>query len=255
MRTVEELWLDFTQTRSPKTKQLLVDHYRYLLKEHAEKLARKLNGKVDKGDLEQDGVFGLMDAIDAFDLTKKVKFKTFSAMRIKGSMLDAIRDWDWTPRLSRDRYKKLRAAVDTLTVELGRKPNYSELADRLKITREILKRWLSDLPKNMKQFSQYTTDKYTEHQDGGQEHLNGAVDLTVNKIKDPADIVAERDYKEYIQKGLDARERLVTSMLMDNMKLIDAAKAIGMSGPAVTSVRNNVYAKLQDRGIGTYLHC
>ncbi len=78
------------------------------------------------------GVFGLVDAIDSFDLERGVKFETYCAPRIRGAILDELRSLDWVPRLVRSRAAKLEEANRTLEVELGRTPYEDELAKRLK---------------------------------------------------------------------------------------------------------------------------
>ena len=80
------------------------------------------------------GIFGLMDAINAFDLDRGVKFETYCAPRIRGAILDELRSMDWVPRLVRSRAHKLDTAAKSLEAELGRSPTNDEIAHRLKVS-------------------------------------------------------------------------------------------------------------------------
>jgi len=77
------------------------------------------------------GVFGLMDAIDAFDLERGVKFETYCVPRIRGAMLDELRTMDWVPRLVRSKHSKLEEVRKAAEAELGRPPRPDEMATRL----------------------------------------------------------------------------------------------------------------------------
>src|SRR5438105_15345984 len=77
-----------------------------------------------------------MDAIDAFDLNRGVKFETYCVPRIRGAMLDELRTMDWVPRLVRSKASKMEEARKTLEAELGRPPNADEMSTRLGVTPE-----------------------------------------------------------------------------------------------------------------------
>src|SRR6266581_2778893 len=94
----------------------------------------RLPDGVDLDDLISAGIFGLMDAIEAFDLDRGVKFETYCVPRIRGAMLDELRSMDWVPRLVRSRAHKLDSASKQLEVELGRSPTNEEVAKRLKVS-------------------------------------------------------------------------------------------------------------------------
>jgi RNA polymerase sigma factor FliA len=102
---------------------MLMENYLHLVKYTAERIWVKLPDKVDLDDLIQAGIFGLMDAIDAFDPGRGVKFETYCAPRIRGSILDELRSMDWVPRLVRARAHQLDRARQTLEAHLGRMPD------------------------------------------------------------------------------------------------------------------------------------
>ena len=89
----------------------LVEMYLPLVKYNGERIWARLPEGVELDDLISAGVFGLMDAIDAFDLSRGVKFETYCVPRIRGAMLDELRTMDWVPRLVRSKASKLNEAV------------------------------------------------------------------------------------------------------------------------------------------------
>ena len=100
-----------------------MENYLHLVRYNAERIHVKLPDEVELDDLMSAGIFGLMDAINAFDLERGVKFETYCAPRIRGAILDELRSMDWVPRLVRSRAHKLDGANKQLEVELGRSPD------------------------------------------------------------------------------------------------------------------------------------
>ena len=100
-----------------------MENYLHLVRYNAERIHVKLPDEVELDDLMSAGIFGLMDAIAAFDLERGVKFETYCAPRIRGAILDELRSMDWVPRLVRCRAHKLDSASKQLEVELGRSPD------------------------------------------------------------------------------------------------------------------------------------
>ena len=95
---VTELWREFKEHPTTDMRNHLVERYLPLVKYNAERIWQRLPEGVDLDDLISAGVFGLMDAIDAFDLTRGVKFETYCVPRIRGAMLDELRTMDWVPQ-------------------------------------------------------------------------------------------------------------------------------------------------------------
>src|ERR1700742_4453936 len=132
---IQELWLKFkADPENQELRNRLVEQYLPLVKYNGERIWARLPEGVELDDLVSAGIFGLMDAIDAFDLTRGVKFETYCVPRIRGAMLDELRTMDWVPRLVRSKASKLNEAVKTLETRLGRAPSEHELAEQLAIS-------------------------------------------------------------------------------------------------------------------------
>src|SRR5689334_432883 len=133
---IQQVWRDYRARASVELRNQLVELYLPLVKYNAERIWARLPEGVDLDDLISAGVFGLMDAIDAFDLDRGVKFETYCVPRIRGAMLDELRTMDWVPRLVRSKASKLEDARKQLEAELGRPPRADELAVRLGVSLE-----------------------------------------------------------------------------------------------------------------------
>ena len=141
---IEEVWKRFHKAHSDESRNSLLEYYASIVKYTAERLHSKLPDKVEVDDLISAGNFGLMDAIDAFDPERGVKFETYCAPRIRGSILDELRSMDWVPRLVRARAHQLTKATQALEVHLGRKPTEQETAQELDMKMEEFDRLQRD---------------------------------------------------------------------------------------------------------------
>ncbi|MBZ0172505.1 MAG: sigma-70 family RNA polymerase sigma factor, partial [Phycisphaerales bacterium] len=118
---VEAVWREYQASASEAIRNFLVEKYLHLVRYNAERIYARLPDEVDIEDLMSVGLFGLMDAIDKYDLSREVKFETFCAPRISGAILDELRSMDWVPRLVRHRSSRVEQARQQIEKELGRK--------------------------------------------------------------------------------------------------------------------------------------
>ncbi len=135
---VEQLWIEFkADITNQELRNRLVEIYLPLVKYNGERIWARLPEGVELDDLISAGVFGLMDAIDAFDLSRGVKFETYCVPRIRGAMLDELRTMDWVPRLVRSKASKLNEAIKNARGP-ARPPAHRDRAGR--------SRWTSPCP-------------------------------------------------------------------------------------------------------------
>jgi RNA polymerase sigma factor for flagellar operon FliA len=141
----QELWKKYSETRDQSIKEQLIIEYADLVKYVAGRLSIYFGSNVEYDDLVGYGVFGLIDAIDKFDLSKKVKFETYASLRIRGAIIDSIREQDWAPRSLRKKGKELERAYSELENQLGHSASDQEIADKLGITIEELNKLLQEV--------------------------------------------------------------------------------------------------------------
>jgi len=130
----QELWQQYIETRDPAIKEKLILEYSHIIKYVAGRLSIYFGSNVDYDDLVGYGVFGLIDAIEKFDITKGVKFETYASLRIRGAIIDSIRELDWVPRSLRQKNKELERVYAEVENNLGHSATDQEIADKLHIS-------------------------------------------------------------------------------------------------------------------------
>lgn len=130
----------YTIAGAALSREEVIHKYLHLVKYVAGRISMHLPSSVDINDLINDGVFGLMDAIEKYDGSRAVKFETYAVTRINGAILDALRALDWVPRTVRHHARELERTFEELEMEYGRAPTNEELAERLDVSLEELDR-------------------------------------------------------------------------------------------------------------------
>ena len=140
-----ELWKQYSDTKSPAIKEKLIVEYSNIVKYIAGRLSIYFGSNVEYDDLIGYGIFGLIDAIEKFDLKKCVKFETYASLRIRGAIIDSIRELDWVPRSLRQKNKELEKAYSELENKLGHSATDKEVAERLGISIQELNKLLGEV--------------------------------------------------------------------------------------------------------------
>ena len=135
---VASLWQRYAVDKDVELRNQLAEYYLPLVKITAGRLAISLPPQVDRDDLLSSGFFGLLDAIDRYDLQRSNKFETYASVRVRGAMLDYLRAKDWVPVSTRQKIRKYEQAVCALEHSLGRSATDAELAEQLGISRDEL---------------------------------------------------------------------------------------------------------------------
>lgn len=116
------------------TRDEIVHKYLHLVKYVAGRISVNLPPNVELNDLINDGILGLIDAIEKYDDSRGVKFETYAITRINGAILDALRSLDWVPRAVRQKARELERIYQELEAVYGRAPSNEEVAQRLGIS-------------------------------------------------------------------------------------------------------------------------
>jgi RNA polymerase sigma factor for flagellar operon FliA len=138
------LWAQYKRTGDAGLREQLILQYAPLVRYVAGRVGVGLPASVEQGDLVSYGVFGLIDAIDKYDLDRAIKFETYAINRIRGAIIDELRSIDWIPRSVRTKARDVERAIAVLEARLQRTPSEAEIADELGL----------DVPELRKVFSQ-----------------------------------------------------------------------------------------------------
>jgi len=239
--SIDEVWEQFHKTHDDYFRNLLMEHYRDLVRYCAERLHSKLPDKVDLDDLISAGIFGLMDAIDAYDPARGVKFETYCSPRIKGSILDELRSMDWVPRLVRARAHQLAKARHSLEVHLGRKPIDKEIAEELDMDMEEFNR----LQRDANAVSLVSLD--TKYNDNDSEKDVREIDVVKDvKSQDPVTEAQKRDLRNLLTKGLTRAERLIIVLYYyEEMTMKEIGATLDLSESRVSQMHSSIVARLK----------
>ncbi|MCR5355376.1 MAG: sigma-70 family RNA polymerase sigma factor, partial [Lachnospiraceae bacterium] len=147
MKTVDKdkLWDSYRKKPTPELREQIIIEYAPLVKVVAGRLSMYLGKNVEYDDLCSYGIFGLIDAIDKYELAKDVKFETYASFRIRGSILDQIRKMDWIPRTVRQKQKQIDEAIKNIEMRTGKTASDEEIAEELGLSGDELLDWQSQL--------------------------------------------------------------------------------------------------------------
>lgn len=240
-RPIVEVWKEYKKTGSEEIRNFFLTKYLPLVKYNAERVHTKLPDEVDVDDLMSAGIFGLMDAIDAFDLSRGVKFETYCAPRIRGAILDELRAMDWVPRLVRSRSSKMNEARKTLEATLGRKPTDDELAAQMQVDQDEYKK----IQRDSYAVGVTSLDKKWYETDSSKDVRE--IDVVKDpKQSSPLSDVQRADLKDLITKGLGRAERLILILYYyEEMTMKEIGLTLDLSESRVSQMHSSILARLK----------
>ncbi len=241
---IQAVWVEFKKDQTnQELRNRLIENYFPLVRFNAERVWAKLPDGVDLNDLISAGVFGLMDAIEAFDMERGVKFETYCVPRIRGAMLDELRTMDWVPRLVRSKASKLEAARKELEAAHGRPPTDIELAHKMELSLDDFDKLKSEasavsLVSLNKKW--YETDSYKDVRE-----IDVVEDL---KGEDPTLGIQKRDVMKLVTKGLNRNERLIIILYYyEELTMKEIGQTLGLSESRVSQMHSSIVARLKDQ--------
>ncbi len=242
----EKLWDEYRQKPTQALREQLIIEYSQLVNLVAGRLSMYLGHNVEYDDLVSYGIFGLIDAIDKFDLTKNVKFETYASLRIRGAILDQIRKMDWIPRTVRQRQKKMDDAIKQIEMRTGKTATDEELAKELGLTEDELGNWQSQLKVT-------NLVSLNEFEESGTEP---AIDHRHAHFSQPEDVVAEDELKKTLIESLDLlteKERKVIELYYyEEMTLKEISKILEVSESRVSQLHTKALVKMR-KTMGSYM--
>ncbi len=238
---IADVWMRYQQTREEGIRNFLMEKFLPLVRYNAERIYTRLPDEVDIEDLMSAGIFGLMDAIDAFDLERKVKFETYCAPRIRGAILDELRSMDWVPRLVRSRSAKVEQAKQEIEKRTGRPATENEVAEILNVSGEEFDK----LNRDGKAVATRSLTQRCFSSDGGRDVREIDVIRDENQTN-PVGELQRRDLRELMTKGLSRAERLIVVLYYyEGMTMKEIGATLDLSESRVSQMHSSILLRLR----------
>jgi RNA polymerase sigma factor for flagellar operon FliA len=238
---IMDVWREYQNSGSDELRNHLIQHYQEIVRYTAERMHMRLPGEVDVEDLMSAGLFGLMDAINAFDLERGVKFETYCAQRIRGAIFDELRAMDWVPRLVRSRTAKVDRARKSLEMELGRKPTEDEISERMQVGKSEFEK----LSKDSKPVGVVSLNRKWCETDSSKDIREIDV-IHDKKQENPLSELQKQDLKLLITKGLSRAERLIVVLYYyEEMTMKEIGTTLDLSESRVSQMHSSILARLK----------
>lgn len=237
-----ELWKQYSETKSPAIREKLIVEYSPLVKYVAGRLSIYFGSHVEYDDLVSFGVFGLIDAIDKFDISKGVKFETYASLRIRGSIIDSIREMDWVPRSLRQKSKEIEKVYFEVENELGHAASDKEIADKLGISVEDFTKLLNEVNVS----TMMSLDEFLE-----QNYEIGVESNNVLKDGIPENYIEVTELKEILADAINKlpdKEKMVVSFYYyEELTLKEISAIMGVSESRVSQLHTKAILRLRGK--------
>lgn len=209
----------------------------------AARIRERLPQHVEMEDLVSAGVIGLLEANRTFDASKNAQFKTFAKFRIRGAILDSLREIDWGSRLLRRRGREIADATAKLEAKLGRHPVEAEIAEEMQLDVDYLRRIVAQID--------------SLHVAGQQVATSGEDSETMDIIEsapnlddpDPFDLCLQGEMQSHLAEAiakLSEREQLILSLYYrEELTMKEIAKVVGVALSRVSQIRQEAMVKLR----------
>lgn len=233
------LWKDYKEKKDPKAREKLIEEYVDIVKIVAGRLSIQYGGHVEYEDLVSYGIFGLIDALEKFDLAKEVKFRTYAQIRVRGAIIDQLRNLDWIPRSIRQKSKKLESAYSHLEEKFKRHATEAEVADYMEISKEELQNLLTQI----NSFNLVSLEEKLEE--------GTTFDMPKREEEVPENIYIERETFEVLRRRIedlpDREKQIISLYYYDELTYKEIGEIIGISESRVSQIHSKAIIRLKNQ--------
>jgi RNA polymerase sigma factor for flagellar operon FliA len=216
----------------------------YIVKIIASKLHARIPGGIELEDLVHTGILGLIDAVKRYDPSRGTRFATYASLRIRGAMLDELRNLDWASRSLRQKIKEIENAFESLEIKLGRPPSEEEVAESLNMSLPEFYKFLNESRGVGIGVFRMPADDEANYTD--EEMLSYYLE---ENSSSPALIMEKNEMKEMISRfirQLPHKEQLVLSMYyLDDLNLKEVGKVLNLTESRISQIRTAAILRLR----------
>jgi RNA polymerase sigma factor for flagellar operon FliA len=242
---LEVYWRRFKETGDKAAREGLIIHFSPLVKFVAGRVGAGLPRSVEQADLISYGMFGLIDAIDKFDLERGFKFETYAVQRIKGAILDELRALDWVPRSVRARAREIQRSLDELEHRLKRSATEEELAEHMGMPLDALQTRLGEIAS----LGFVALDELLDPGERGSATLGDL--LSDPKSMDPGGSFEKQETRYFLTDAISRladRERLVVTLYYyEGLTLAEIGGVLGVTESRICQIHTKAVMSLRNR--------
>ncbi|MEK3786613.1 MULTISPECIES: FliA/WhiG family RNA polymerase sigma factor [Paenibacillus] len=236
-----ELWEQWKEHGEVEAKKQLIENYLPIVDYVSGRLAVGLPKNVSKDDLASNGVMGLIDAIEKFDYERGLQFETYASWRVRGAILDGLRQGDWVPRSVREKAKRIEDAYQHLEQRYLRSVSDEEMSNYLDISEKEFNTMLQEVA-----VMSICSLEDPIREEESETRLSLLVD---EKAKNPDHKVNEFYLKEALVQGIDKlteKERTVVSLLYyEDLSLSEIAEVMSLSPSRISQLHSKAILRLR----------
>lgn len=241
---VNALWAEYGSTRGREVRERLVLSYLDLVKYIVGRMPQATIPGVDYDDLLGYGVVGLIDAVERFDLSRGVKFETYAMTRIRGAIIDHLRNMDWVPRSVRQKARQIQQAIGSVESRLDRQATDRDIAEELGIDIDTFDRWTWEISRG----AYLSLDELI----AVDEAHNAATLLDFvsdDASPDPEMVMEVEELQNALAAAIDAlpeRDRMVISLYYyDELTVKEIAVILGVSESRVSQLHTRAMMRIR----------
>ena len=240
-----QLWTEYCNDKSKSNvKEKLLLHYVPLVRIITGRMMISLPNHISMDDLISDGLVGLINAIDKFDIEKKVKFETYANIKIRGAILDGLRELDWMPRGLREKSTVLENATRAAEAKSGRAPTDQEIASELNITMDDYLSMLNDV----KVVSLLSLDSTLDYSEGTKRLIDYIEDKNAKKPDEMIERAELRTILVYSIKELKEIEKNVVALYYyEQLTLKEIGEVLSVSESRVSQIHTKIIILLRNK--------
>lgn len=242
-----KLWQEYQKNKDYKIKEQIINKYANLVKIVAGRLNIYTSSQIEYEDLISYGIFGLIDAIDKFDIEKGYKFETYASLRIRGEIIDNIRKLDWVPRALRQKNKVIENAIKEYEMQYGKEPDAKELSNKLDMPLDEINK----LIKNASLYNLISLDGYLE-----QSHEKVNDGLIIKETDMPEQILEKNEQKNEMKNCINSltkkQQQVITLYYYEELTLKEISKIMGVSESRISQIHSNCMKILKNKLKNSY---
>ncbi|VEF48384.1 RNA polymerase sigma-D factor [Bacillus freudenreichii] len=235
-------WERWREKRDSESGDHLVKKYMPLVTYHVQRVSVNLPQNVSREELKSLGIMGLLDALDKFDLSRKLKFDTYASFRIRGAIIDGLRKEDWLPRSTREKAKEIESVQNSLEQELMRHVSAEEIAQTMGVSD-------TEIVKTMNEYFFAQVFSINEYMAGEDDDENHSFTIKDDHTPSPEEQLIKNEWLEEMAEvitTLTENEQLVLSLFYEEeLTLTEIGHVMQLSTSRISQIHSKALFKLR----------